>query len=123
MSTEKLQNIIINKAKELSSYIIEKRRHLHMNPETAFEEYETQAFIEREKELEGRLKELESVKSTIGDREASLNEREAMLLEKGACVFMGQPNEAVERYYQITAPAKPKTVQQQVDGLLLDVRL
>lgn len=48
MSTEKLQNIIINKAKELSSYIIEKRRHLHMNPETAFEEYETQAFIEKE---------------------------------------------------------------------------
>ncbi|UJG41931.1 MAG: amidohydrolase [Candidatus Heimdallarchaeum aukensis] len=48
MSNEELKKDIINKAKELSSYIIEKRRHLHMHPETAFEEYETQAFIEKE---------------------------------------------------------------------------
>jgi len=41
----------------------------------------------------------------------------AMLLDKGACVFMGQPNEAVERYYQITAPAKTRSVHRQVAGV------
>ncbi len=40
----------------------------------------------------------------------------AMLLDKGACVFMGHPNEAVERYYQMTASSKPKFVHRKVDG-------
>jgi len=40
----------------------------------------------------------------------------AMLVDKGACIFMGQPNEAVERYYQITAPTKPQSLPRRVDG-------
>jgi lipopolysaccharide transport system ATP-binding protein len=40
----------------------------------------------------------------------------AILLDRGACIFMGQPNEAVERYYQITAPTRSQSLPRKVDG-------
>ncbi|MHA1685371.1 MAG: M20 metallopeptidase family protein [Candidatus Heimdallarchaeaceae archaeon] len=39
---------IVEKAKNLEEKLIERRRHIHMYPETAFEEYETQKYIEEE---------------------------------------------------------------------------
>ncbi|MHA1303098.1 MAG: M20 metallopeptidase family protein [Candidatus Heimdallarchaeaceae archaeon] len=43
-----LKQEIIKEARDLESYIIEKRRHIHMHPETCFEEFETSKFIEEE---------------------------------------------------------------------------
>jgi metal-dependent amidase/aminoacylase/carboxypeptidase family protein len=43
-----LKHQIIKDARELEEYIIQTRRHLHMRPETAYEEYETANFIENE---------------------------------------------------------------------------
>jgi amidohydrolase len=40
-----IREAILNKSLELKDEIIELRRHLHMNPELSFEEYETAAFI------------------------------------------------------------------------------
>jgi amidohydrolase len=39
---------LISEAKELESYVIEKRRHFHMYPETGFEEVKTSALIDEE---------------------------------------------------------------------------
>jgi lipopolysaccharide transport system ATP-binding protein len=45
-----------------------------------------------------------------------------MLLDKGRCLFLGQPNEAVERYYQMERSFRPKTRSAQfVDNLELGV--
>ena len=46
MSTT-VQDIIINKAKEIAQEVIEMRHHLHSNPELSFQEFETANFVER----------------------------------------------------------------------------
>ncbi len=48
MDKEELKKKIIIMAKELESYIIKTRRHIHMYPETLYEEEETAKFIENE---------------------------------------------------------------------------
>jgi amidohydrolase len=48
LNHEELKRTIIGKAKALEEYVIEKRRHLHMHPETAYEEVQTSQFIEQE---------------------------------------------------------------------------
>ncbi len=49
MTTNKeLKDLIAKEAKELSDYIIKTRRHIHMHPETAYEELKTREFIENE---------------------------------------------------------------------------
>ncbi|MFX1505205.1 MAG: M20 family metallopeptidase [Promethearchaeota archaeon] len=48
MTSDELKQTLINEAKELESYVIEKRRHIHMNPETSYEEEKTASFIEEE---------------------------------------------------------------------------
>ncbi|NPD88540.1 MAG: amidohydrolase [Asgard group archaeon] len=48
MDIQEFKQNLIDEAKELESYIIEKRRHFHMNPETGFEEVKTSAHIEEE---------------------------------------------------------------------------
>jgi lipopolysaccharide transport system ATP-binding protein len=35
---------------------------------------------------------------------------QAMLLDKGRCLFLGRPNEAISRYYQIERPFKPNAI-------------
>jgi len=48
MNPEELKRNIIEEAKNLANYVIEMRRKIHMNPETAFEEEETAKLIEEE---------------------------------------------------------------------------
>lgn len=48
MNPEKLKQELIEEAKLLQNYITETRRYLHMYPETAFEEYKTSKFLEKE---------------------------------------------------------------------------
>ncbi|MFW9905305.1 MAG: M20 family metallopeptidase [Candidatus Thorarchaeota archaeon] len=48
MNNDNLKHTLINEAKELKSYVIEKRRHFHMNPETSYEEEKTASYIEEE---------------------------------------------------------------------------
>ncbi|MCG3222100.1 MAG: amidohydrolase [Candidatus Heimdallarchaeota archaeon] len=48
MDIQEFKQLLIDEAKELEAYVIEKRRHFHMNPETGFEEVETSAHIEEE---------------------------------------------------------------------------
>ncbi|MHA2500074.1 MAG: amidohydrolase, partial [Candidatus Hodarchaeales archaeon] len=48
MNPQELKKTIIGEAKALEEYVIEKRRHIHMYPETAFEEEQTSQFIEKE---------------------------------------------------------------------------
>ncbi|MHA2247674.1 MAG: M20 metallopeptidase family protein [Candidatus Hodarchaeales archaeon] len=48
MNNTKLKQILINEAKQLESYVIEKRRHIHMHPETSYEEEKTASYIEDE---------------------------------------------------------------------------
>jgi amidohydrolase len=48
MNTEELKRIIISETKTIESYIIDTRRHIHMYPETAYEEEKTAAFIDEE---------------------------------------------------------------------------
>ncbi|MHA1947218.1 MAG: M20 metallopeptidase family protein [Candidatus Hodarchaeales archaeon] len=43
-----LKKKLIQEAKDVESYVIEARRHIHMNPETAFEEVKTRDYIEAE---------------------------------------------------------------------------
>jgi lipopolysaccharide transport system ATP-binding protein len=44
-----------------------------------------------------------------------------MLLDKGRCLFLGQPNEAVERYYRIERGFKPQAISaRSFDNLELD---
>ncbi|MFX0116264.1 MAG: M20 family metallopeptidase [Candidatus Hodarchaeota archaeon] len=48
MDQKELQRIIISEAKDLESYISDKRRQIHMYPETAFEEERTCQLVEEE---------------------------------------------------------------------------
>ena len=48
MNSDDLKQTLITEAKELESYIIEKRRYIHMNPETSYEEEKTASYIEEE---------------------------------------------------------------------------
>jgi len=48
MNTSDLKKKIINEVKDLESYVIDKRRHIHMYPETAFEEEKTATYLENE---------------------------------------------------------------------------
>jgi amidohydrolase len=53
MQVEELKGLILNDAKKLESEIIRIRRHIHMHPETLFEEENTAKFIEQELERIG----------------------------------------------------------------------
>lgn len=46
-NSQNLKQAFINNGKHIESLIIDIRRHIHMFPETAFEEFETANFIER----------------------------------------------------------------------------
>ena len=48
MELEQLKQILIDEAKFVERYVIESRRHIHMYPETKFEEEKTASFIEEE---------------------------------------------------------------------------
>ena len=48
MDIQEFTQLLIDEAKGLEDYLIEKRRHFHMNPETGFEEVKTSAHIEEE---------------------------------------------------------------------------
>ena len=48
MVKSEMKQKLIEEAKDLSSYVIEKRRHIHMFPETSFEEEKTASYIEEE---------------------------------------------------------------------------
>jgi len=48
MDKEELQKQLIDESKTLKDYIISARRHIHMHPETKFEEEQTAHFIEEE---------------------------------------------------------------------------
>jgi len=48
MNDNELKQALINEAKKLESYVIEKRRHIHMYPETSYEEEKTASLIEGE---------------------------------------------------------------------------
>ncbi len=48
MDIEEFKQILINESKDLEQYVIEKRRHFHMNPETGYEEVKTSALLEDE---------------------------------------------------------------------------
>ncbi len=48
MELEQLKQILIDESKSIAKYVIETRRHLHMYPETKFEEEQTATFIEEE---------------------------------------------------------------------------
>ena len=48
MNKDEMKKTLINEAKALESYVIEKRRHIHMYPETSYEEIKTASFIEEE---------------------------------------------------------------------------
>ena len=48
MNKKELKQKLIKESKSLESYIIDTRRHIHMHPETGFEEVETAKFIEKE---------------------------------------------------------------------------
>ncbi|MBD3192875.1 MAG: amidohydrolase [Candidatus Heimdallarchaeota archaeon] len=48
MENEQIKEILIKEVKELEDYLIKTRRHIHMYPETAYEEEKTASFIESE---------------------------------------------------------------------------
>ncbi|MHA2202626.1 MAG: amidohydrolase [Candidatus Hodarchaeales archaeon] len=48
LNSDNLKQTLINEAKELESYVIEKRRQIHMFPETSYEEEKTASYIEEE---------------------------------------------------------------------------
>ena len=48
MDIHEFKQLLIDEAKEKESYVIEKRRHFHMYPETGYEEEKTSALIEQE---------------------------------------------------------------------------
>ena len=48
MNSSEFKKQLIQEAKKLESYVIDTRRKIHMHPETAFEEFETQKLIESE---------------------------------------------------------------------------
>ena len=48
MNSKELKETIIREAKMLEPYVIDTRRHIHMYPETAYEEENTATFIEEE---------------------------------------------------------------------------
>ncbi len=48
LNSNNLKQTLINEAKELESYVIEKRRQIHMFPETSYEEKKTASYIEEE---------------------------------------------------------------------------
>ncbi|MHA1953875.1 MAG: M20 metallopeptidase family protein [Candidatus Heimdallarchaeaceae archaeon] len=48
MEIQEFKQLLIDEAKELQAYVIEKRRYFHMYPETGFEEEKTSAYIEEE---------------------------------------------------------------------------
>ncbi|MFX0122343.1 MAG: M20 family metallopeptidase [Candidatus Hodarchaeota archaeon] len=48
MNSDNLKQTLINEARDLESYVIEKRRYIHMFPETSYEEEKTASFIEEE---------------------------------------------------------------------------
>jgi metal-dependent amidase/aminoacylase/carboxypeptidase family protein len=49
-----LKDEIKQSAKQINSYVIENRRHLHAHPELSFNEYETSAFIKTRLDDRGR---------------------------------------------------------------------
>jgi amidohydrolase len=48
LNSNETKQKLIEEAKKLESYVLSTRRHIHMYPETAFEEVETQKFVESE---------------------------------------------------------------------------
>lgn len=48
MNNKELKQTFIREAKALESYVIDTRRHIHMYPETSYEEEKTASFIEEE---------------------------------------------------------------------------
>ncbi|MHA1199785.1 MAG: M20 metallopeptidase family protein [Candidatus Heimdallarchaeaceae archaeon] len=45
MDINEFKQVLISEAKEMEDYVIEKRRHFHMYPETGFEEVKTSAYL------------------------------------------------------------------------------
>ena len=56
MKISELQQRIIAEARELEPYVINTRRHVHMHPETLYEEENTAKFIEEELNNLGKQK-------------------------------------------------------------------
>ena len=48
MNSNELKQRILQEAKEIESYIIKTRRHIHKYPETAFEEVKTRDLVEQQ---------------------------------------------------------------------------
>lgn len=48
MNINEFKQLLIDEAKEIEDYVIEKRRHFHMYPETGYEEEKTSALVEQE---------------------------------------------------------------------------
>lgn len=48
MNSDELKQTLIKEAKAMESYLIETRQHIHMYPETSYEEEKTASFIEAE---------------------------------------------------------------------------
>ncbi len=48
MDINEFKQVLIKESKDMEEYVIEKRRHFHMNPETGFEEVQTSAYLEKE---------------------------------------------------------------------------
>ncbi len=48
MNSKELKQLILQEAKEIESYIIKTRRHIHQYPETAFEEVKTRDLVEKQ---------------------------------------------------------------------------
>jgi amidohydrolase len=48
LNKSEFKKMLIQEAQKLESYVIDTRRKIHMHPETAFEEFETQKLIESE---------------------------------------------------------------------------
>ena len=45
MDNSEFKQILIKESKDMEEYVIEKRRHFHMYPETGFEEFKTSAYL------------------------------------------------------------------------------
>ena len=45
MDINEFKQILMKESKDMEEYVIDKRRHFHMNPETGFEEVETSAYL------------------------------------------------------------------------------
>jgi amidohydrolase len=48
MDINEFRQILIEESKDMENYVIEKRRHFHMYPETGFEEVKTSAYLQEE---------------------------------------------------------------------------